>query len=376
MWLDICSDKTGTLTQGKMVAKMMWIPSRGTYSIGESSEPYNPNAGGIFKQPDLVGEMGAESLTQNARVTPDELLIDNVELEEYLKVASLANLASVYQDTDAEWKARGDPTEIAIQVLACRFGWDRSLLTSGDVPSWRQVAEFPFDSDVKKMSVIFQETRGKNYVFTKGAVERIIDSCTSVHVHAGKAAQVMTDDIKSNIIANMEAIASQGLRVLALASKEFTDPIDDMENINRSAVEKDLTFRGLIGLYDPPRPESAPSVRRCHQAGIAVHMLTGDHPGTATAIALSVGILPSRFNGLSKESSEKMVMTAHQFDKLADDEIDRLPTLPFVIARCAPSTKVRMIKALHRRKKFAAMVCFSYSPSPSKKRLLILSLDW
>lgn len=105
-------------------------------------------------------------------------------------------------------------------------------------------------------------------------------------------------------------------------------------------------------------------------------MLTGDHPGTATAIALSVGILPSRFNGLSKESSEKMVMTAHQFDKLADDEIDRLPTLPFVIARCAPSTKVRMIKALHRRKKFAAMVCFSYSPSPSKKRLLILSLDW
>ncbi|KAL2818686.1 hypothetical protein BJX63DRAFT_429186 [Aspergillus granulosus] len=365
---NICSDKTGTLTQGKMVAKMVWLPSRGTYSIGENSEPYNPKAGDIFMLPDSPREVVSSSLTQNTPVMPADLLVDNIELEEYLKVASLANLAVVYQDTDGECKARGDPTEIAIQVLASRFGWGRSLLTAGDVPPWREVAEFPFDSDVKKMSVIFQATNtGKNHVFTKGAVERVIESCTSVHIKAGLEAQPMTDNIRDDIMANMEAIASLGLRVLALASKEFTDVIIDTEDIDRSVVEKDLTFRGLVGLYDPPRPESALSVRRCQKAGIAVHMLTGDHPGTAKAIALDVGILPSHLNELSKDVSDSMIMTAHQFDKLSDDQIDALPTLPFVIARCAPSTKVRMIKALHRRKKFAAMTGDGVNDSPSLK---------
>src|SRR6185436_5292909 len=116
------------------------------------------------------------------------------------------------------------------------------------------------------------------------------------------------------------------------------------------------------------RPESAHSVAQCHKAGIAVHMLTGDHAGTARAIALEVGILPPRMNELSKEVADAMVMTAAQFDGLSDADIDELPVLPLVVARCAPDTKVRMIEALHRRKKFAAMMGDGVNDSPSLKR--------
>lgn len=97
-------------------------------------------------------------------------------------------------------------------------------------------------------------------------------------------------------------------------------------------------------------------------------MLTGDHPGTARAIASDVGILPSRMNDMSKDVTDAMVMTASQFDKLSDEEIDALPVLPLVVARCAPNTKVRMIEALHRRKKFAAMTGDGVNDSPSLKR--------
>lgn len=340
-----------------MVAKKVWIPARGTYSVGESSEPYNPTVGELSNDTSEPRNIDFANCIQGATDTAQRFLEGNTELEEYLKVSSLANLAAVFKDDSGEWKARGDPTEIAIQVLASRFGWNRLKFTAGEAPSWKQVAEFPFDSDVKKMSVIFEEAfTGKHHVFTKGAVERVIASCTAVHTHVGGQSEPVTDEIRENILANMEAIAALGLRVLALASREYPGSFAGSEDLNRDEVEKELVFRGLIGLYDPPRPESAPSVRRCHEAGIAVHMLTGDHPGTARAIALDVGILPSRIKELSKDVVDAMVMTAQQFDKLSDDEVDALPTLPLVIARCAPSTKVRMIKALHRRKKFAGMV--------------------
>jgi Na+-exporting ATPase len=97
-------------------------------------------------------------------------------------------------------------------------------------------------------------------------------------------------------------------------------------------------------------------------------MLTGDHPGTARAIAAQVGILPSNMDTLGKEVADAMVMTASQFDKLTDEQVDNLPLLPLVIARCAPNTKVRMIDALHRRKAFAAMTGDGVNDSPSLKR--------
>lgn len=200
----------------------------------------------------------------------EESLEDNEHLEHYLRVASLANLAIVQKDQNGEWTARGDPTEIAIQVFASRFDWNRSKLTSGNEPAWKQVAEFPFDSDVKKMSVVFEETKtGDKHVFIKGAVERVITSCTSVY-RESSAAVPMTEEFREEILESMEAIAALGLRVLALASRTYSDKIREGVEIDRASVEKDLTFRGLVGLYDPPRPESAPSVKQCHEAGIVV----------------------------------------------------------------------------------------------------------
>lgn len=371
---DICSDKTGTLTQGKMVARGAWIPGIGTYTVElTSSEPFNPTKGDIRfdtrepheinfrprsdKEEETSGEKSAVS-------SPADLLASSKSrLQEFLTVASLANVATVFEKEGA-WVARGDPTEIAIQVFASRFGKNRLDVmkeTEGSTPEWLEVAEFPFDSDVKRMSVIMKHnTNGHHFAFTKGAVERVIRVCTKYctdDVPKGEVAEAeMTDEFREHILSNMEVFAGLGLRVLALASRKLDPAMGANEDTDRNEVEKDLTFLGLIGLYDPPRPESAPAVRECHEAGISVHMLTGDHPETAKAIAIEVGILPKAMNRVSADIASAMVMTASAFDALSDDQVDELPVLPLVIARCAPSTKVRMIDALHRRNKFVAMV--------------------
>lgn len=369
---DICSDKTGTLTQGKMVAKKAWIPSKGTYSVGESSEPVNPTVGALYHSPGGPDEDSSSESDvapgQDDHKSGEELLKGNGPLEEFLKIASLANLASVYKSHDgAGWTARGDPTEIAIQVFASRFGWKRRSLAEGEDPKWKLVTEYPFSSDVKRMSVIFQKKGDETkLVFTKGAVERVLEACVNIDMEGHGQMTELTEEIKQDVLSNMESLASLGLRVLALASKAYDGPTGTSDE-EREQVETALTFRGLIGLFDPPRPESKGAVKACHQAGISVHMLTGDHPGTALAIAKQIGIVPDRLDQVSRETESAMVTTAAHFDRLTDQEIDDLPVLPLVIARCAPQTKVRMIEALHRRKAFAAMTGDGVNDSPSLK---------
>ncbi|KAF7555453.1 hypothetical protein G7Z17_g2103 [Cylindrodendrum hubeiense] len=365
---NICSDKTGTLTQGTMIVKKAWIPGRGTYSVGATNEPFNPTVGVLglqAAQPKDINFQASEA--EGASINPEEAVAGDATLQEYLNVASLANLATVHQ-VEGEWKGRGDPTEIAIQVFASRFDWNRLRLATGEKARWHEVAEFPFDSDVKKMSVIFEDGDSqKQWVFTKGAVERVVSSCP--HYAMGDEIKELTPDIEQDILRNMEALARLGLRVLALASRtDIRHVVDNEAELDRGKFETNLVFRGLIGLYDPPRPESAPSVRRCHEAGVSVHMLTGDHPETARAIALEVGILPARMSQISSEVAKSIVMAASDFDKLTDDEIDQLPLLPLVVARCAPQTKVRMINALHRRKCFVAMTGDGVNDSPSLKQ--------
>ena len=122
-----------------------------------------------------------------------------------------------------------------------------------------------------------------------------------------------------------------------------------------------MTLLGLIGIYDPPRPESLSAVQECQRAGIIVHMLTGDHITTATAIAKEVGILtPST-------QTRTSIMTASHFDRLTEIEIDAFPSLPLVIARCSPATKVKMVEALHRRGRLTAMTGDGVNDSPSLK---------
>ncbi|KFH40570.1 Sodium transport ATPase-like protein [Hapsidospora chrysogenum ATCC 11550] len=368
---DICSDKTGTLTQGKMVARNAWLPGKGTYTIENSTSPFDPTAGDVRFSPEVPHRIDFKAAGDACGTIgkPSELLSQgDKSLPAFLQVASLANLATVAQKGD-KWEARGDPTEIAIQVFSSRFGYSRLDRTTGEKPEWSDVAELPFDSDVKRMSVVMQNNAtGELWAFSKGAVERVIQICTKYSPNDSGELVDMTDEFRQEILRNMEVFAGLGLRVLALAGKPYTHALNKGDEVDRATVECDLVFHGLIGLYDPPRPESAPAVRSCHEAGISVHMLTGDHPETAKAIAIEVGILPSRMGSIARNVADAMVMTAASFDALTDDQVDQLPVLPLVIARCAPSTKVRMIEALHRRGRFCAMTGDGVNDSPSLRR--------
>ncbi|KAJ6177868.1 hypothetical protein N7519_008329 [Penicillium mononematosum] len=314
---NICSDKTGTLTQGRMVAKRAWIPSLGTYSVGASNEPLNPEEGELSLMAEPPIKVGADNLGDVA--SPDDLLDDNDTLKDFLNVAAMANLAHLHRTATEGWQARGEPTDIAIQVFASRFNWGLDRWTKGDKPTWHQQAEYPFDSSVKKMSVIFSKRddnseKTREMIFTKGAVERVLEACTTIKWKPDSDPVPIEDEMRNEILQNMEALAKEGLRVLAMAG-----------------LEKDLSFYGLIGLYDPPRPETAGAIDLCYKAGISVHMVTGDHPGTARAIAAQVGIIPANMDMVAKDVADAMVMTASQFDKLTEDEIDALPLFHWLL---------------------------------------------
>ncbi|EGW29917.1 Na+ ATPase [Spathaspora passalidarum NRRL Y-27907] len=356
---DICSDKTGTLTLGKMIAKKLWIPSVGTFSVQNSNEPFNPTVGEVVfseHSPKYIKEVD-EEVDFSYHLPQDS----NQYFNNWLMSATLANIASV-KEVDGEWQALGDATEIAINVFTTRLGWIRDEVEN--INELKHLNEFPFDSAIKRMSAVY-EANGEVKIYTKGAVERLVNICNTWYVD-GKLVPLTEEDHKT-IEDNMTVLSSQGLRVLAFAQRHLRS-VDEVDIQNRDAVESELTFLGLIGIYDPPRPESAKSVQLCHKAGISVHMLTGDHPGTAKAIAQEVGILPHNLYHYSRDVVEVMVMTAMDFDALTDDQIDALPVLPLVIARCAPQTKVRMIEALHRRGKFVAMTGDGVNDSPSLKK--------
>ena len=401
---NICSDKTGTLTQGKMVTHKVWIPNVGVYTVKNCGEANNPEAGTITLTPSPIssqvieGQKGyqAEGFDRKQSTirppsdvlkekpekhqhrvksskTSEKLYVEvgptvRPELEYFLESSALCNLATVRrvaENGQQKWKTTGDPTEVALQVFAHRFGCGKQILESEK--GWKQTMEFPFDSSIKRMSVVYKkEGVAGSLIFTKGAVERIIDLCSSVGT--GEHQQDMTADLKKNILHRMSLLADQGLRVLAIARKSTTEQADEHSDIDRTALEQDLTLLGLAGLYDPPRLESKEAVKNCIAAGIAVHMLTGDHPNTAAAIAKEVGIIPREMGMLRADVAAAVVKSACDFDGMSDAEIDALPTLPLVIARCAPDTKVRMISALHRRNKYCAMTGDGVNDAPSLKR--------
>lgn len=380
---DICSDKTGTLTQGKMIVRSLWVPSEGTYRMDDSNDPYHPDIGTLR----LSSHTPQEIEKDQGSTTFDDIDRKDQEafgqgLTEWLHCGTLANVARIYQEESVDsgetmWKASGDATEIAIQVFCARMGFQREPFVAAK--KFQNLKEHPFDSSIKRMSSIWKLGDGQEApvrVYAKGAVERVIGLCSRWKGRGigkndygidekGEQLCDLTDEDKALIEKNVDALSLSGLRVLALAYRDFNQQKEDASN--RQAVESDLCFLGLVGIYDPPRLETANSVRLCHNAGISVHMVTGDHPSTASAIAREVGILPRVMDAFSKEVVDAMVMTATQFDSLTEEEIDRLPILPLVIARCAPQTKVRMIDALHRRGMFSAMTGDGVNDSPSLK---------
>jgi potassium/sodium efflux P-type ATPase len=348
---NICSDKTGTLTQGKMVAKRVWLADGTDVSIQDTTHPFDPTSGNVH--------VGDEVYTPGTSWDEKRIAL----LDAFLETVALCN-NSIVSKVDTSYTAIGEPTEIALNVLAMRFGMGKpALLESG---GHQLLAEFPFDSSCKRMTVVCTSETGAT-AYTKGALEALLPLMET------------SDEQKIQIVAKAESLAAEGLRVLCIAKRsvdpsDFSSPVGSdadaekgvqtNENMpERPSVESRLTFLGLAGLYDPPRLESAAAVTKCQKAGITVHMLTGDHVKTATAIAYEIGIL----NKAKPTSSSNEIMVASDFDNLSIAQIDEMEHLPLVLARCSPTTKVRMVEAMHRRKAFCVMTGDGVNDSPALK---------
>lgn len=372
---NICSDKTGTLTQGRMVSKKALIPGVGTFSVDGITDPYNPGSGQVSLdgqvlpleayRPDtvLARFLRTIALCNNSKVLPshdadsevraekkdgfDRYAKDNKSETDASTIESISRppTAILNSPMTGPWKAHGEPTEIALHVLASRFGMGKeTLLNSLNISL---ATEFSFDSTVKKMTVVYRDNSTHNLdVYTKGATEFMLPVLN------------VTDQEREGILQAAESMANEGLRVLCIAHKTLLPGTDIHE---RAAVEANLTYIGLVAIYDPPRLETKGAVRECKVAGITVHMLTGDHPGTARAIARDVDII-------NDSTPASAVMVAREFDDMTEDQIDAMETLPLVIARCSPKTKVKMVQALHRRQRFCVMTGDGVNDSPALKQ--------
>lgn len=333
---NICSDKTGTLTQGRMITRKVWLRGDLVGTVEGTANPYDPGSGTVSWSGSLAGSCLNAFLNTL-------ILCNNATVTDGKKEPETDSSSVITASGPAEWRAVGEPTEIALKVFAMRFGQTKSVNDS-------LIAEHPFDSSCKMMSVVYgNHVENTRQVYTKGAVENVLARVNE------------TEEFKKEILAKAEDLAAQGLRVLGIATKALKG--DPQEAHDRAKTESDLEFLGLAGLYDPPRPETAGAVAQCRSAGVTVHMVTGDHIKTATAIAYEVGILTP-----DMAITPTTVMAASDFGNLSDDQIDALDSLPLVLARCSPLTKVRMIEALHRRKAFCIMTGDGVNDSPALKQ--------
>lgn len=345
---NICSDKTGTLTQGKMLAHKVWVPDLGILSIKDVTNILDPGDGRleINDEPFDKFEVSSQAIISLLRAVLD--------------AAALCNFASVFRSNTAaeesfekqpssrEWNAIGDPRKIALQVLAMRFNRRKDTLLQD--ASLMPVMEHQFGSTLERMSVAYKRKDTENVeVFVKGASEAIILILKISEKEEAELSPVLNE------------LASDVLRVLCIATK-FISGNEERNLSHRNFMESRLELQGLIGIYDPPRAETFDAVKICHEAGIAVHMLTGDHLSTATAIAEKVGILKP------DQRTSQSVMRAQDFDKLSDAEIDSMKSLPLVLARCSPTTKVKIVDALSRRQAFCVMTGDGVNDAPALKR--------
>ncbi|KAI8096277.1 potassium/sodium efflux P-type ATPase [Halteromyces radiatus] len=360
---NVCSDKTGTLTQSKMVLTRLWRPEEGFYRV----------SGLGFS---IDGQVTPEQEGNTNVVTSENM---STGFRQMVLNAALCNMSEVRKDKEGDgYHGIGDPTEIALQVYAHKLQMGKPQLTNNKVEdnnkeNWKVLVEYPFDSTIKRMSVICETPQGNRVAYLKGATERVLESCVGVQMSHG-VESMNQDQLEALILPQVEELARGGLRVLSLATRQLkTDGLISYDTFKREDIEQDMIFCGLVGIYDPPRVESKGAVEKCHLAGITVHMLTGDHVATATAIAREVGILPEDY-GLEQTTKPEMVvgrsslvMPATEFDRLSEEQVDALPELPLVVARCSPDTKVKMIEALHRRKRISGMTGDGVNDSPSLK---------
>jgi Ca2+-transporting ATPase len=321
----ICSDKTGTLTQGRMMVERVWTPA-GEYTIdGDGYEPAGRIAGdGSDVVVDPQSALGL--LVRTAALCNDAVLVAPAT-------------------SDGAWTVAGDPTEGALLALAAKAGTPPDELRES-VP---RVEEVPFDSERKLMTTVHRAPGAEvAFIATKGATESVMEVVATVVDGDGR--RDLTEADRSSLLAAAERFAAAGYRVLALAGGEA----DEATWRRTDRLERDLTFYGLVAMADPPRPESQPAVAACRDAGITPVMITGDHPATATAIADRLAIAEGREVVTGRRLAEDP-------DEVLAEHVDDIA----VYARTTPEQKLDIVHALKNAGHVVAMTGDGVNDAPA-----------
>lgn len=321
----ICSDKTGTMTQNKMMVTHLWS---GGQMWNVSGQGYQPS--GTFTR-------------NNEPVN----VADTRALYQLLTFGTLCNNASVVK-RKKEYILDGDPTEGALVAAAMKAGITREGLKE----QFQIVKEFPFDSARKMMSVVVRDRNGKQFVVTKGAPDVLLQVSRTI-LWSNKQ-QPMAALYKNETQQAIHSLGSQALRTIAIAYR----PLKDGEIVqSEQDAESNLMFIGLQGMIDPPRPEVKQAVQECREAGIKTIMITGDHKITAMAIAKQLDILPD--GGRAVEGSELANMTVEDLENIVEST--------YVFARVSPEHKLKIVKALQNRGHIVAMTGDGVNDAPAIK---------
>lgn len=317
----VCSDKTGTLTKNEMTARHV-VTRGGFYDV--SGTGYEPEG-------DITLEGDIASLETHAH------------LQAVIEVAAVANDTQIARE-DGQWKVAGEPTEGALRTLAHKAGF-----TAETHP---RHASIPFESSNKFMATLNATPAGHRRILLKGAPDRLLDLCCR---ELGAAGQIETLD-RAFWEQHIERLSGQGLRVLAAASRDVDASKSELD---MEDLKEDMVFLGLIGIIDPPRPEATAAIKSCHQAGIRIKMITGDHAGTARAIGIEMGL---------GTAESLRVITGAELELASDKELEQIAQDCDIFARTSPEHKLRLVQALQARGDVVAMTGDGVNDAPALKR--------
>ena len=318
----ICSDKTGTLTKDEMTVRKIFAAGQSFKISGAGYSPF-----------------GEFSVNGSGSITP------TTGLQKLLIAATLASdtrlVAPGENESDGEWNIKGDPTEGALVVAAAKAGLQKESLDS----EYPRVQEIPFSSETKRMTTLHQ-TNGSLTAYAKGAPEMILESCDWQLTPDG--VKPLDDLGRKHALAMAHEMAGEALRVLAISSKP---------GVTLETAQTGMTFLGLAGMIDPPRPEAKNAIAICEQAGIRPVMITGDHPVTAEAVARELGLLKTG-----------RVVTGAEMEAMSDEQFKREVETIEVYARVSPAHKLRVVTALQANGHIAAMTGDGVNDAPALKK--------
>lgn len=318
----ICSYKTGALTENQMTVREIFAAGA-WYQV--SGTGYNP-----------AGEITRDGAGVD--------LANDATLVECLRAGVRCNDAQLGKG-ESGWTVQGDPTEAALLVAGKKGGFEAAS-TRDEAP---RLDVIPFESAHMFRATLHSQPEGGRVIYVVGAVERLLERC-----HDG-----LGDGGAEAVHHAVKEMAGRGLRVLALARRAAEATRDQLE---KSDVAGGLTFLGLQGMIDPPRPEAIAAVRTCQEAGIAVKMITGDHLVTARAIAVQIG-LKGR-----EEGGHLVALNGRALEKISDDELPEVAESTAVFARVAPEQKLRLVRALQSRGHVVAMTGDGVNDAPALKQ--------